>query len=82
MAKKMKFIFAFTLLILFTGMFLVGKVYCGGQNKPMNQKSHEEDMINVFKKGKEIKVTPASIYFLTLKDAIVNFTSNIDNGYE
>ena len=70
------------LAILLIGGFLIVKNYAGEQNKPVKQESPKEDMIVVYKKGKEIKLLSDSQYFQELKNEIENFTINIDNGYE
>lgn len=83
MAIRVTFLFVFLSVILMVGAILLDESYGGGDDKLMNHKSsNKEDMITVYKKGKEIRVTPVSIYFMELKKAIEHFTSNIDNGYE
>jgi len=79
---KIYFISLVILVILLIGGPLVVKNYADEQNKPIKQEIFKEDMIIVYKKGKEIKLLPDSQYFQKLKNEIENFTINVDGGYE
>lgn len=69
------------LILIWIGRFLVVKNYVDEQNGPIKQKLPRENMIIIYKKGREIKFLPDFPKFQQLKNEIENFTINIDNGY-
>jgi len=70
------------LAILLIGGFLVVRNYAGEQNKPVKHGSPSEDMIIVYKKGKEIKLLPDSPYFQELKNEMEKFTFTANSSYK
>jgi len=70
------------LSILLIGGFLVVKNYAGEQDKPVKQESPKEDMIIIYKKGKEIKLLPDCQYFPELKNEIEKFVFTSDSSYK
>jgi hypothetical protein len=80
--RTLYYVIGILVTILLIGGFLIVKNYADEQDKSVNQESPSEDMIIVYKKGKEIKLLSDSPYFQELKSEIENFTINIDNGYE
>jgi len=79
--KTVFYVIGVLALTLIAG-FLVVKNYAGEQNKPVKQEPPKEDMIIVYKKGKEIKLLSDCQYFRDLKNEIEKFALTADSSYK